>query len=184
MDSSAVRFACIDVTPKVSPSTATTSSAEARKIFAVSPNAGLVALASGIGRIVLAELVAMPLPAVTPPVQGDLQRLVCAIAGRDLLNDFRRNAPMPDMEPIGPWRHVCEPEASVRAGLREIPVRHDLDVSDHPRMNVAEHAHQARMRERLAPRRAAAVEPQVKRIRFARGKDIVVERIVVGKAHR
>src|SRR5512145_905711 len=100
MDSSAVRFACIDVTPNVTPRTATTSSAEARKIFAVSPNAGLVALASGIGRIVLPVLVAMRLPAVTPRVQRNLYQLVGPTSRRDLLDDFRRNALMPDMQQI------------------------------------------------------------------------------------
>src|SRR2546422_6183447 len=64
----------MDVRPNVTPSTATTSRVEARKIFAVSPNAGLVALAPGIGGIVTSVLVAVGLPMVAARVQRDLQR--------------------------------------------------------------------------------------------------------------
>src|SRR5437879_13168619 len=59
----------MDVRPNVTPSTATTSRVEARKIFAVSPNAGLVALASGIGGIVASVLVAVWFPVVAASVQ-------------------------------------------------------------------------------------------------------------------
>src|SRR5437867_8691174 len=64
----------MDVRPNVMLSTATTSRVEARKIFAVSPNAGLVALAPGIGGIVTSVLVAVGLPMVAARVQRDLQR--------------------------------------------------------------------------------------------------------------
>src|SRR5438876_9097635 len=64
----------MDVRPNVTLSTATTSRVEARKIFAVSPNAGLVALAPGIGGIVTSVLVAVGLPMVAARVQRDLQR--------------------------------------------------------------------------------------------------------------
>src|SRR6266496_413275 len=61
------------------PSTATTSSADARKIFAVRPNggaaagagAGLVALEPGIRRVVVPVLVAVGPPLVAARVQGD-----------------------------------------------------------------------------------------------------------------
>src|SRR2546425_13310899 len=72
MDASAVRLACNDVTPKVAPSTATTSSVEPRKIFPASPKP-LVALESGIRWIVLAVLVLVGLPLVAAGVEGDLE---------------------------------------------------------------------------------------------------------------
>src|SRR6266571_6608051 len=99
MAASAVRCALTDVTPNVIPKTATTSSVEARKIFAVSPNAGLVALASGIGRIVASVLVAMGLPRVPAGVQCDLQVRFRA-PGRDVFNDLAGDALVPDVQAI------------------------------------------------------------------------------------
>src|SRR5438876_247581 len=92
MAASAVRLAFTDVTPNVIPSTATTSSVEARKIFAVRPNAGLVALESGIGGVVASVLVAMGLPLVAAGVEGDLELWFPPAAGRDVLDDLAGDA--------------------------------------------------------------------------------------------
>src|SRR6266571_2347503 len=63
MDSSAVRCACSDVSPNVTPSTTTTSSVAARKTFAVRPSrTDLIPLASGIRGVVFAVLVLVPDP--------------------------------------------------------------------------------------------------------------------------
>src|SRR2546427_11749433 len=112
MDASAVRWALTDVTPNVIPKTATTSSVEARKIFAVSPNAGLVALAAGIGRIVTSVLVAMGPPGVAAGVQRDLHvpPRVPAV-GRDVLDDLSGDALVPHMQAISPGRNVVDREA-------------------------------------------------------------------------
>src|SRR6267378_2920930 len=96
MDSSAVRFAWREVTPKVMPSTATTSSAEAKKTFANSPNAGLVALVAGIGLILLPVLVLVRPPPVAAGVEGNLQ--VCHAGPRPdghVLDDFRGDPLVP-----------------------------------------------------------------------------------------
>src|SRR5207247_2329075 len=72
MDSSAVRLARSDVTPNVAPSTATTSSAEARKILAASPKrTALVPLEPSIRGIVLAVLVLVGHPAKAAGVELD-----------------------------------------------------------------------------------------------------------------
>src|SRR3989442_8759974 len=90
MDASAVRLACNDVTPKVAPSRATTSSVEPRKIFPASPKP-LVALESGIRWIVLAELVLVGLPLVAAGVEGDLEV----------------DRPPPPLRPPGPAAGAC-----------------------------------------------------------------------------
>src|SRR3989442_14798531 len=119
----------MDVRPNVTPSTATTSRVEARKIFAVSPNAGLVALAPGIGGIVTSVLVAVGLPMVAARVQRDLQRpprppgiATCRHAPPHL----PWNALVPDWEPILARRHVVDREAALGPGLRVGPVRPEL----------------------------------------------------------
>src|SRR6266566_4324393 len=144
----------MDVRPNVTPSTATTSRVEARKIFAVSPNAGLVALESGIGGIVASVLVAVRLPMVAARVQRDLQRGIVTCG--HVPHDLRWNALVPHVQPISTWRHVVDREAAVGPGLRVVPVRHDLHVSDHARMDVAVDAHESRIRERMALGFAAA----------------------------
>src|SRR5439155_25975926 len=65
---SAVRLAWIEVTPKVPPSTATTSSAEARKILPASPKV-LIALASGVRGVVASEFVLVGLPLIAAGVE-------------------------------------------------------------------------------------------------------------------
>src|SRR5205823_10239714 len=142
-------FAWSDVTPNVTASTATTSSAVARKIFAVSPNAGLVTLASGIGRIVLPVFVVVRLPMVAARVQRDLEvRLRCT--GGDVFDNLHWDSLMPDVEAISARGHVVDREAAVTARLREIAVRHHQHVRYHARMHVAVDAHQSRLRESVA----------------------------------
>src|SRR5438093_13750256 len=102
----------MDVTPNVIPSTATTSSVEARKIFAVRPNAGLVALASGIGGVVASVLVAMGLPLVAAGVQRDLHIRLPATR-RNILDDLRGDSLVPHVQAISPGRHVVDRKAAV-----------------------------------------------------------------------
>src|SRR5437667_1722141 len=103
MAASAVRLAFTDVTPNVIPSTATTSSVEARKIFAVSPNAGLIALASRVGGVVPSVLVAMGLPLVAAGVQRDLQ-IRLPISGRHVCDHLGGDALVPHVQAIAPGR--------------------------------------------------------------------------------
>src|SRR5436190_16579898 len=102
------------------PRTATTSSVEARKIFAVSPNAGrsLVPLAPGIGGIVPAVFVVVGLPFVAAGIQRDLQILI-ACRG-NVLDQFAGDALVPDMEAIAPRGHVVDGEAAVVPRLSEV----------------------------------------------------------------
>src|SRR5438128_1618635 len=73
IDSSAVRCACRDVSPRVTPSTPATDSVAAMKILAPRPSrAGLVALASGIRRVVFAVLVLVGHPAEAARVELQL----------------------------------------------------------------------------------------------------------------
>src|SRR6266566_4275355 len=106
----------MEVRPNVTPSTATTSRVEARKIFAVSPNAGLVALESGIGGIVAPVLVAVRLPMVAARIQRYLQRGIPA--GAHVPHNFDGNTLMPDVQPIVTRRHVLDRETAVRAAGR------------------------------------------------------------------
>src|SRR5206468_7723363 len=137
----------IDVTPKVIPSTATTRSAEARKIFAVSPNADLVALESGIGGIVLPVLVAMRLPAVAARVQRDLQRITTSRG--DVGDDLRRNALVPDVQTILPRRNIDHREAPIRARLPVIADPHHLDLRHPASTHIRGHAPRAAIPDRL-----------------------------------
>src|SRR6266545_4604794 len=102
MDWSAVRFAWREVTPKVIPNTATTSSAEARKIFAVSPSAGLIALEPCIGRILAAVLVLVGLPAVAARIEGDLHVPPPHAGCRDghVVDDFGGDPLVPHVQAI------------------------------------------------------------------------------------
>src|SRR5947199_205584 len=148
----------MDVTPNVIPSTATTSSVEAMKSLAVRPKAraGLVAFASGIGRVVASVLVAMWLPLVALGIQRDLQVLQ---SGRrpssHVLHDFTRNALVPHVQAVAARGHVVDREAPVIPRLCVIPILHHEHVGDHPRMHVAVHAHEPRMIERVTLRLAA-----------------------------
>ena len=73
IDASAVRFAWMDVTPKVMPNTTTTSNAEATKTFAKRPNAGLIALVPGVRGILFAVLVLVSPPLVAARIERQLQ---------------------------------------------------------------------------------------------------------------
>src|SRR6266550_5560483 len=115
-----------------------TSSVEARKIFAVSPNAGLVALAAGIGRIVTSVLVAMGLPGVAAGVQRDLQLPSRFFApGRDVFNDLAGDALVPDVQAISTGRHVVDRKAAVVGGDRKSTRLNSSHVRDHARVHVA-----------------------------------------------
>src|SRR5688572_27327664 len=116
MEASAVRFAWIEVTPNVIPSTATTSSAEARKIFAVSPSPVLVALASGIRGVVAAVLVAVRLPAVPARVQRDLDLGRGRRRRRHLFDDLGGDALVPHVQAVAARRHVVDRKTAVGAG--------------------------------------------------------------------
>src|ERR1041385_746820 len=142
IDSSAVRFACSEVSPNVTPSTATTSNVVARKILAASPSgADLVAFDSGIGRVVLAVLVLVGLPAEPARVELDVGKGRARRADRDRLGDFR--APLvPRMQGVLARRYAVDREAPIRRGLRVVRAREDLDERDHARGDVAEDADQ------------------------------------------
>src|SRR5690242_10929229 len=143
---SAVRFAWIDVTPNVPPSTATTSSAEARKIFPASPKV-LITLASGVGGVVAPELVLVRLPFVAAGVERDVDLDRRTGGHDDVLHHFGRRALVPHVQPVVPGRHVVEREAAVAARLGEPAIGRDHHERDHARMHVAEHAHQTGTRE-------------------------------------
>src|SRR4026207_420464 len=111
------------VTPNVMPSTASTSSAEATKILAVRPNAGLVAFASGIGGVVLPVFVAVRLPFVAARVERNLE---IAVGPRGHFPDpFGRHPLVPHVQAVGSRRHVRDRETPVLARLGVEPVRHD-----------------------------------------------------------
>src|SRR5438876_12143067 len=184
IDSSAVRFACSEVSPNVTPSTATTSNVAARKILAARPSrTGLVALDSGIGRVVLAVLVLVGLPAEPARVELDVGEGRARGADRHQLRDLR--APLvPGVQGVLARRHSLDGEAPVRRGLRVVRGREDLGERDHARVDVAEDADQAGAREREALCFAASVLAEIERVRLARRKHVVVEGIVVREADR
>src|SRR5438045_3935083 len=101
----------MDVTPNVPPNTATTSSAEARKILPASPKV-LIALASGVRGVVVSEFVLVGLPFVAAGVERhvDIERG----SGRygDVLHDLRGCPLVPDVQAVVPRRHVVEREAA------------------------------------------------------------------------
>src|SRR5881296_1124692 len=179
---SAVRFAWSDVSPRVTPSTPTTDSVAAMKIRARRPSpAGLVALASGIRRVVAAVLVLVRRPAEPARVELQLDARGAGRGDRELARDFRA-ALVPCMEHPAARRHVRDLECAVRRRLGEIATGHHLDEDHHAWMNVAEHSHQAGARERPVPRLAATVLAEVEG-RLGGGKDVVVEGIVIQEAH-
>src|SRR5712691_9479953 len=182
--SSAVRSACTEVSPRVTPSTPVTDSVAAMKILAPRPSrAGLVALASGIRRVVFAVLVLVGRPA--EPTRVELQ-LDSRGAGRcDAHRTRDRRAPLvPGVHHPRARRHGGDLEAAVRRASREIAARHHLHECHHPRMDVAEDAHQAGTRERPGLGLATAVLAEVERIGPGGGEHVVVEGVVIRKADR
>src|SRR5438093_452636 len=111
---SAVRLACIDVTPNVTPSTATTSSAEDRKIL-------LVTLTAFVRGIVAAVLVLVRRPPVATGVEGDgdVGRRRRAGPHSDFLHDLDRAALVPDVQPATALRNAGEGARAVARALRE-----------------------------------------------------------------
>src|SRR5713101_3108611 len=126
IDSSAVRFACSDVSPRVTPSTPATDSVAALKILAPRPSrAGLVALASGIRRVVFAVLVLVGRPA--EPTRVELQLDPRRSGRRDVHRLGNLLAPLvPGVQQPRDRRHGGDLEAAVRRGLGEMASRHDL----------------------------------------------------------
>src|SRR5882762_10129956 len=137
MDASAVRFACREVTPNVMPSTATTSSAAARKTFAKSPNAGLIALVTGIGLVLLPVLVLVRPPLVAARVESDAQVSQSTTRDNQVFDDFGGNTFVPRVHAVPARRHVVDREGAVHARLRVVAVRRDDDVRHHLRVHVA-----------------------------------------------
>src|SRR3989441_10202538 len=103
--SSAVRSACTEVSPRVTPSTPVTDSVAAMKILAPRPSrAGLVALASGIRRVVFAVLVLVGRPA--EPARVELQLDPRRAGGRYSHRAGDLLAPLvPGVQHPRAWRH-------------------------------------------------------------------------------
>src|SRR5216117_3410513 len=142
------RIACSEVSPRVTPSTPTTDRVAATKIRAPRPRrAGLVALASGIRGVVAAVLVLVGHPA--KPARVELQLEPRGTIARDghLARDLG-TALMPDMQHPTARRHARDRERPVHRRLGEVAAGYHLDERHHAGMNVAEHADQARRRER------------------------------------
>src|SRR3989449_3188666 len=135
---SAVRVAERAVIPKLAPSTATTSSVEAKKIFAARPNrTGLVALEPGIRRVVFAQLVLVRHPAEAARIELDLEPGHTRRPDGELLHRLR--APLvPDVQGVAAGGDVLDREAPVRRRLGEVARRHHLNEGDHARVDVAE----------------------------------------------
>src|SRR6266571_575837 len=183
MDSSAVRLARSDVTPNVAPSTATTSSAEARKILAASPKrTALVPLEPVIRGIVLAVLVLVGHPSKAAGVE--LNREVGDPRGADhhLPRDFG-SAVVPDVQRVAPGRHSLDGKTAVRRRLGEEASRHHQHEGHHAGVDVAEYPHQARAREGVTLCVAAPVLAEVELVRIAHREHVVVEGIVIGELH-
>src|SRR5438105_15332537 len=90
IDSSAVRFACSEVSPSVTPSTPATDNVAAMKILAPRPiRAILVALASGIRRVIFAVLVLVGRPAEPPTGERQLDSRGAGRRHAHRLRDFR-----------------------------------------------------------------------------------------------
>src|SRR5690242_6254727 len=181
MDWSAVRFAESDVSPSVTPRTPTTDSVAAMKILAPSPSrAVLVALASGVCRIVFAVLVLVGHPVETARVELELDARSAGRRDQDVLRHLRA-ALVPHVEHIATGRDVRDLEAPIGIRLGEVTARHHLHEHHHPRVHIAEDAGQPRSPERPRPRLASSVLSQVERIDVGRGENIVVEGVVVQK---
>src|SRR5205809_3456102 len=183
IDSSAVRFACSEVSPSVTPSTPATDNVAAMKILAPRPiRAILVALASGIRRVVFAVLVLMGRPAEPASVERQLDPRGAGRRHAHRLRDFRTPLVPGVQHPCA--RHGGDFEAAVRGGLREVTTRHHLHERHHSGVDVAEDAHQAGTRERPGLGLAAAVLPEVERIGPGGGEHVVVGGVVIREADR
>src|SRR5439155_719725 len=127
---SAVRLASSDVTPSVTPSTATTSSAEDKKIL-------LVTLTVFVGGIVLAVLVLVRLPPVPAGVEGD--RLVhhCTGGDGDVLDDLHGTALVPYVQPVAARGNAGQRARPVASPLRVEAGRDHVHVRPHARVLVA-----------------------------------------------
>src|SRR6266481_1764561 len=113
MEASAVRFAWRDVTPKVMPSTATTSTAAARKTFAKSPNVGLVALVPGIGLILFPVLVFMGPPLVAACIECDLHVSRAGRPDRYVLDDLGGDPLVPHVQAVLAGRDILDRERPI-----------------------------------------------------------------------
>ena len=91
---------------------------------------------------------------------------------------------MPADERVPAGRDVGQLERAVGRRNREIRMIEDEDRGAHVRVDVAEHLHQARLVESLAPRLASRVPAQVERRRRGQREHVVEERIAVGKFDR
>src|SRR5213080_2433927 len=172
IDWSAVRSACTVVRPSVTPSTAAIDRVAATKIFAPRPTrAGLVALESLIRGVVLAVLVLVRHPAEAARVQlhvdsHDVRR-------RDPHGARHLGAPLvPDVQRVRAWRDVGNDEATVARRLREQTAAHHMDEGHHAWVDVAKHAHQTRMCERVSACLPPPVLRQVELVRVARGEHV------------
>src|SRR5439155_1635860 len=156
----------------------------AMKILAPRPiRAILVALASGIRRVVFAVLVLMGRPAEPASVERQLDPRGAGRRHAHRLRDFRTPL-VPGVQHPCARRHGGDFEAAVRRGLREVATRHHLHECHHSGVDVAEDAHQAGTRERPGRGLAAAVLPEVERIGPGGGDHVVVEGVVIRKADR
>src|SRR6266545_5764228 len=137
---------------------------------------------TGSGRIVLAVFVLVWQRFVVGHVQADRHGRVPGV------DRHRRRSLsgllVPDLQGEIAGRHAVKAEGAVgpRDG-REARV-HDHDKSDHLRMDVAIHAHQARFLELLFPGGAAPVEAEVEAVDAGYGEDVVVDRVGVGELDR
>src|SRR5258707_115138 len=103
MDASAVRVAFREGGAHAksrTPTTATTSSAAARKTFAKSPNAGLIALVTGIGLVLLPVLVLVRPPLVAARVESDAQVSQSITRDDQVFDDFGGNAFVPRVHAV------------------------------------------------------------------------------------
>src|SRR5438445_11049844 len=165
---SAVRFAWSDVSPSVTPSTAATDTVAATKILAPSPSRGnLVALVTGICRVVLAVLVLVRRPAEAARVELHLDPRCAGAGARHGSGD--RGAPLvPHVQRVRARRHAVDHEAPIGRRLSGEPICRDQQERHHARVDVAEHPDQAGARKCPPLRFAPPVLPQVELIRLAR----------------
>src|SRR5215510_7217561 len=185
MAASAVRFAWKEVTPKVTPSTARISSADATKILPARPNrVPLVALASGIRGVVLPELVLVRLPAEPARVERDLDVGDAVRPDDHVAHELLRRPLVPHVQLVGPGLDAGDRERPVPARLREMVRRHHLHERHHAGVHVAEHPHQPGIAEHRGLAFAAAIEAEVEAVRVRHREHVVVEGVVIGERHR
>ena len=90
---------------------------------------------------------------------------------------------VPHRHRVGARRHVLDAIPSVVVGHREITVGEDENEGVHVRMDVAEHADDARPLEAHRFRLARGVAPEIELLRLRERKDVVVGVVVVGEVH-